>query len=78
MFDDKKIIRSHNFKQSEGSEMIVFLGSQKKDRIKRLMVYNSEDMDILKTWEDHFKLYDIPYAVEQKGDELYLWKERRA
>ena len=80
MFDNKKIIRSHRLdalKKSGDVEIIAFLGGLKRDRHKRLMANDKKDIAILRTWENHFVLYNIPYAVERKGDELYLWKECR-
>jgi len=32
---------------------------------------------IVDTWEKHFRSVNVPYAVEVRGRELILWKERK-
>lgn len=36
------------------------------------------EMDILRTWRNHFQEVGVPYVIEQVGKRLTLWKQQRA
>ena len=75
---NKRIVEHESYKPDE----IYKQGVRKIDFLPSIDPRSPKDMDILKTWQQHFEQQGIPYAVvawEQNGkDKLWkLYKELR-
>lgn len=74
------IIRTYlpdEFNKIPKKDLIDFIGANENNAVGRILIGNRKDQEILKSWEQHFKSVKVPYAIEQRGKVLYLWKERR-
>ena len=63
------IIRYHKEKE--------FNGIPKKNLIDFVRIHSNTEREIVESWEQHFKSVGSPYAIEIKGKEMILWKERQ-
>jgi len=49
----------------------------KKNLLDFVRIHRNTEREIVESWERHFESVGSPYAIEIKGKEMILWKERR-
>ena len=63
------------YEQIPKPKLEIFIGSENHTR-DRICLKNSTDMKILQSWEQHSQERKRPYKIKQKGNLLFLLKER--
>jgi len=65
------------FNKIPKKDLMEFIGAGQGNISGCIQAGKRRDTEILEVWERHFKSVKVPYRIEQRGNLLYLIKERR-
>jgi len=65
------------FNKIPKKDLMEFIGAGQGNISGCIQADKRRDTEILEVWERHFKSVKSPYCIEQRGNLLYLLKERR-
>ena len=65
------------FNKIPKENLMEFIGAGQGNISGCIQAGKRRDTEILEVWEQHFKGVKVPYRIEQRGNLLYLIKERR-
>jgi len=80
MNDKTQYIRTYlpeEFEKIPKKNLIEFVGAGQGNVAGSIQATKRRDTEILEVWEWHFRHVKVPYRIEQRGNLLYLIKERR-